>query len=104
MQFAVFSYHTLVHSSTSFSSTFLTFGEEALMPADIVFSNPKLNSEKFALSSASSLTAVSKVKAGALQPILHYFIIILDFIDVVRLNLCQFNVLEKTAIIFAQFR
>ena len=40
LNFAVFAYNTAEHSSTSFSPHFLTFGEEARLPADLVFGLP----------------------------------------------------------------
>ena len=37
LSFAVFSYNRSIHSSTGFTSFFLTFGSEARLPPDIIF-------------------------------------------------------------------
>ena len=60
LNFAVFAYNTAEHSSTHFSPHFLTFGEEARLPADLVFGLP-------ARTSNSSSSNVQSIQNGGQQ-------------------------------------
>ena len=52
LNFAVFAYNIAEHSSTSFSPYFLTFGEEARLPADLLFGFPSVSASTSTSSAA----------------------------------------------------
>ena len=90
LNFAVFAYNTAEHSSTSFSPHFLTFGEEARLPADLVFGPPALSQ-----SQSPSCASPDPLRQHGLSTLMRSFSLLSRTFAVVRENLRAFHRREK---------
>ena len=90
LNFAVFAYNTAEHSSTSFSPHFLTFGEEARLPADLVFGSPAHSA-----SQSPSCSTPDPLAHHGISTLMRSFSLLSRVFSEVRENLRQFHRREK---------
>ena len=88
LNFAVFSYNLSIHSSTGFTTTYLTFGSEARLSPDIVFGSPVPAFD-------NGTTIPGRTSGTPLTILWKSFSVLTRLFEAVRKNLHSFHQREK---------